>query len=64
MSANTLPPKALKAYSSSIDDLNNGSQLAGERALSDGDDASDLDQLPPGCLDIDVRHFGEKTVRG
>jgi hypothetical protein len=53
-----------ESYSARIDYLDNRGQLAFIGTGSDIDDAADLDEFPPGWLDIDVGHLaGDVRLR-
>jgi len=45
-------------YTTVVDNLNNGSELASVGAAADQDEAANLDQLPRSELDIDIGHGG------
>lgn len=51
------PVQKRDAYALVIDNLHDGCEAASERSLQEKNDTADLDQLPLGGYDIDVRHL-------
>ena len=52
-----------ETYPLVVDDLDNGSELAGVWASGEENDTADLDQSPLGRLDLSVTHYARCVVR-